>query len=244
MNTNDYCHLELNDVSYSINGKKILDKITVSITENCITGVIGPSGSGKSTFLRLLNKLISPSSGSICYNKNILANYSSRNIRKEIGLLQQRSYLFPGTARQNLEYGPKIWGIEYTQKELEELLERVGLSSEFLSRNISELSGGEQQRVSLARTLANKPKILLADEPTSSLDIISEEIIEETISQLSKEGIKVIIVTHSLEQTKRITDQLLFLKEGHFISKTTTKQFFEQYSDEEIRTMFRKRKEA
>ena len=236
--------IKLDNVEYRVNGKSILKEITVSLTENCITGIIGPSGSGKSTFLRLVNKLISPTKGTIHYKGIDLADFSPRELRKEIGLVQQRPYLFNGTVRENLEYGPKIWDIKYDQDQLESLLKKVSLTSDFLNRNVEELSGGEQQRVSLARTLANKPKIILADEPTSSLDIVSEEIIEETLNKLCKEGgVKIIIVTHSLEQTKRLTQQLLFLKDGEFISKTKTKEFFNQYSDTEIRGMFKKKEE-
>ena len=121
------------------------------------------------------------------------------------------------------------------------LLEKVALDKDFLYRDIDGLSGGEQQRVSLARSLANKPKVLLLDEPTSSLDINSEEIIEETILKLRNEGIKIIIVTHSLEQTERITDSLLFMRDGKLVEKIHTADFFKQYDKKEIRTFFKKR---
>ena len=112
-----------------------------------------------------------------------------------------------------------------------------------IPQNYEGLSGGEQQRVSLARSLANEPCVLLLDEPTSSLDVVSEEIIENTLKQLAAEGMKIIIVTHSLEQTKRIADQLLFLKDGKLVEQTTCKDFFGRYSDEEIRSFFKKQGE-
>ena len=97
------------------------------------------------------------------------------------------------------------------------------------------------RRVSLARSLANKPHVLLLDEPTSSLDIHSEEIIETTLKQLNREGIKIIIVTHSLEQTERLTESILFLREGKLIEKISTDSFFSKYNINEIRSFFKEK---
>lgn len=242
-NVNDVdCPICFQDVSFEINSNLILKKISVKIDRKGITGIIGPSGSGKSTFLRLLNRLISTTNGKIIFEGEDYNTIPVRKLRKRIGLVQQRPHLFPVTIRDNLTYGPRIWGIELSEKELTNLLDKVGLAHEFLDRNVENLSGGEQQRVSVARSLANNPEMLLLDEPTSALDIISEEILEETIKRLDQEGIKIIIVTHSLEQTKRLTDQLLFLKDGEFIEKTSTEEFFRKYNDKEIRGFFKKEK--
>jgi len=229
----------LEDVCFDIEGKVILSKINVAIDTSGITGIIGPSGSGKSTFLRLLNKLISPTQGIVKFKGSDIADMKSQELRKEIGMVLQRPFLFKGTVKSNLLYGPKIWTIDYLDSELVKLLDTVSLEADFLERDIEGLSGGEQQRVSLARSLANQPIVLLLDEPTTALDIVSEEIIENTLKQLASEGIKIIIVTHSLEQTKRLTEQLLFLKEGLMIEKTTSKDFFERYNDQEIHSFFK-----
>jgi putative ABC transport system ATP-binding protein len=242
MNTikNSFSNLfSLEDICFNIEGKVILSKISVVIDTSGITGIIGPSGSGKSTFLRLLNKLISPTQGIVKFKDSDIANMKSQELRKEIGMVLQRPFLFKGTVKSNLLYGPKIWDIDYIDSELVELLDTVSLEADFLERDIEGLSGGEQQRVSLARSLANQPIVLLLDEPTTALDIVSEEIIENTLKQLASEGIKIIIVTHSLEQTKRLTEQLLFLKEGLLIEKTTTKDFFKRYNDQEIHSFFK-----
>ncbi|MFX1286676.1 MAG: ATP-binding cassette domain-containing protein [Promethearchaeota archaeon] len=224
-----------------INSNQILSDISVKIDRKGITGIIGPSGSGKTTFLRLLNRLNSASTGQISLEGEDYESIPVRELRKRIGLVQQRANLFPETVRDNLNYGPEIWGDKYTEEDLIDLLAKVALPKEFLDRNVENLSGGEQQRVSVARSLANKPEILLLDEPTSALDIVSEEILEETINNLALDGIKIIIVTHSLEQTKRLTDQLLFLREGKFIEKTSTKEFFQKYNEKEIRGFFKKK---
>ena len=243
-NNGEDCPICLQNVSFGINSNQIIKNISVKIDRKGITGIIGPSGSGKSTFLRLLNRLISASTGKISLDGECYDTIPIRNLRKRIGLVQQRPYLFPETVRDNLTYGPRIWGINLLEKDFFALLDEVALPHEFLDRNVENLSGGEQQRVSVARSLANNPEILLLDEPTGALDIVSEEILENTIKKLSQEGIKIIIVTHSLEQTKRLTDQLLFLKEGKFIEKTSTKEFFRKYNEEEIRGFFKKKKEG
>jgi len=229
----------LDNVCFTIEDKIILHEINVEIGSNGITGIIGPSGSGKSTLLRLLNKLISPCKGIVRFKGKDIAEIDSHELRKEIGMVLQRPFLFKGTVKYNLLYGPKIWKIDYTDEGLYKLLDTVGLEDDFLERNVDGLSGGEQQRVSLARSLANNPIVLLLDEPTTALDIVSEEIIESTLKRLATKGIKIIIVTHSLEQTKRLTDQLLFLKEGRLIEKTTSKEFFKRYNDKEIHTFFK-----
>ena len=233
----------VNNISFKITDKTILDDISVNIESKRITGIIGPSGAGKSTFLRLLNKLISPTDGRIIYRDKDLKEIPSQALRKEIGMLQQQAYLFPGTVKNNLLYGPEIWSIKYSDEDLEQLLEKVALDSSYLERDVGGLSGGEQQRVSLARSLANQPKVLLLDEPTSSLDISSEEIIEQTITKLNAEGIKIIIVSHSLEQTERITDCLLFLRQGKLIEKSDTTEFFSNYNRNEIKSFFKKKEE-
>ncbi|MFX0125941.1 MAG: phosphate ABC transporter ATP-binding protein [Candidatus Hodarchaeota archaeon] len=240
-NTNEEdCPICLHNVSFEIDSNQILKNISVKIDRKGITGIIGPSGSGKSTFLRLLNRLISASTGKINLEGRDYDKIPVRELRKRIGLVQQRPFLFPETVRDNLMYGPRIWGNNISEQDLEKLLEKVALPKDFLDRNVDTLSGGEQQRVSVARSLANDPEILLLDEPTSSLDIVSEEILEDTIKKLSQNGIKIIIVTHSLEQTNRLTDQLLFLTDGEFKEKTSTKSFFQKYDENEIRSFFKK----
>ena len=164
-------------------------------------------------------------------------------MRKSIGLVQQSPFLFPGTVLENIKYGPKIWGEQFDEKKVESLLNTVGLPKSFINKDINQLSGGEQQRVNFIRTLANNPKVLLLDEPTSSLDVTTEKMIEKSLKELSKQGISVLIVTHSLEQAKLITDQVIILKEGHLEKKITTNAFFQEYDSERIQKMFSKEEE-
>ncbi|MEA2069776.1 MAG: ATP-binding cassette domain-containing protein, partial [Asgard group archaeon] len=174
---NEVCILEMKNVCYTVNSKTILKNITINFEKDGITGIIGPSGSGKSSLLFLLNRLHTPSKGTIFFQGKDYTEFETRKLRKEIGMLQQRPHLFPGTVKENISYGPNIWNIHYTEEDYINLLEKVALSKEFLERNVEKLSEGEKQRVNLARTLANNPCVLLLDEPTSALDIASESII-------------------------------------------------------------------
>ncbi|MGV9199559.1 MAG: ABC transporter ATP-binding protein [Promethearchaeia archaeon] len=230
----------LKDLSYKINSKAILSNISIEIEESGITGIIGPSGSGKSTFLRIINWLISPSKGTILFRGKEYTQFSPQQLRKRIGLVQQKPFLFSGTVKKNLLYGPQIWDLHYSNEDLIKLLEKVALSAAYLERKVDKLSVGEQQRVSLARSLANNPEILLLDEPTSALDIVSEEIIEETLKSLRDESLKIIIVTHSLSQTKRLADQLLFLKDGRLEDLISATEFFQRYNEETIIGFFKR----
>jgi len=232
--------IKFKNIHYSINSKLILKNINLNISHSGVTGIIGPSGSGKSTLLRIMNRLISPDSGSVYFNNKDFKEINPNLLRKQIGLVTQSPNLFEGTVKYNIKYGPEIWNEEINISEEAEILEKAGLDEEFLKRDVSTLSAGEQQRVNLARTLANKPKVILLDEPTSNLDIVSEEIIESTIDRLNKEGIKFIIVTHSLEQTKRITDNLVFIKEGEILEHTETKKYFKQNNPQSIKNYFKK----
>ena len=231
---------ELKEVSYQSNGYQILRDLSFRISSTNITGIIGSSGSGKSTLLQLLNKLLSPTQGHILYQNQDISNLPSRKLRKNIGLVQQNPFLFNGSILKNILYGPKIWGEQLTEKRINDLLNGVELPKSMLNKDISQLSGGEQQRVSLIRTLANNPEVLLLDEPTSSLDIKTEDTIEKLLSNLSKQGISIVIVTHSLEQAKRLTDQVIVLKEGLLEQKISTNTFFQEYDDESIQKMFTK----
>ncbi len=231
---------ELDNISFLVDNSIILKGITTTLNSGKITGVIGPSGAGKSTFLRLMNRLITPTTGKIYYKGRNYDQLDPRQIRKEIGLVQQQPNLFSGSVKHNLLYGPKVWNIQYSENELIALLERVNLDDSFLERDVATLSGGEKQRVNVARSLANQPNTLLLDEPTSSLDISSAEILEATIKNLAKEGIKIIIVTHSLEQTKKLTDEILFFKDQQLNEKIPTKEFFEKYDETQILSFFQK----
>ena len=144
----DDCPICFQNVSFEIDGNQIIKNISVRIDRAGITGIIGPSGSGKSTLLRLMNRLISLTAGMISLEGEYYDTLEVRELRKRIGLVQQRPFLFPETVRDNLSYGPTIWGANLSEEDYIELLDKVALPREFLDRKIENLSGGEQQRVS------------------------------------------------------------------------------------------------
>ncbi|WP_237458378.1 phosphate ABC transporter ATP-binding protein [Pontibacillus yanchengensis] len=194
-----------------------LQNINLSIETGEKVIIFGPSGAGKSTLLHLFNRLQDPDSGEILFNGKSLSSYHIPNLRTQAGLVMQAPHLFPGTVLENIKYGPSLRG-KWREKEAEELLSYVQLPAEYKNRDVNHLSGGEQQRVSLARTLANKPDVLLLDEPTSALDQHTIEEIEEVLECLIQENqLTMIMVTHNLRQAKRLGDKGLFLSEGEIL---------------------------
>jgi phosphate transport system ATP-binding protein len=218
------------------NGKKILKNINLEI-QNTITALIGPSGCGKSTLLRSLNRIHDIYSGHkyegeiLFENKNILDLKSEDELvklRRKIGMIFQKPTPFPMSIFDNVAYGLRISGINNVENRVEEALKDASLWDNVKDRLDSpalNLSGGEQQRLCIARAIALKPKVLLFDEPTSALDPISAKAIEELILRL-KENITIIIVTHNMQQAKRISDYTAFMYLGEIIEYNKTKNIF------------------
>jgi len=162
----------LSNVSYSIKGKVILNSISVDLYPHEITCITGPSGSGKTTFIRLLNGLHSPTSGTIHYLNQPLESFDFLYLRQKVGMVFQTPVIINGTVKENLAIKEK-WNKTQTQIDhsyLKFILEKVGLNSISLDQDAKDLSGGEQQRINFARVLLNQPSVLLLDEPTANLD--------------------------------------------------------------------------
>jgi len=214
--------LELQHVfkNYSLEGKDIpvLKDINIQVEDGSTVAIVGPSGSGKSTLLGLCAGLDQASDGSIRLNGIELSGLSEdklAQIRNEhVGFVFQNFQLLPTlTALENVMVPMELKGIRNNQSVAMELLERVGLAAR-ANHYPSQLSGGEQQRVSLARAFANKPKILFADEPTGNLDAETSQIIEEMLFELNRaSGTTLVIVTHDLELAAK-TQQVIPIKGG------------------------------
>ncbi|WP_349407805.1 phosphate ABC transporter ATP-binding protein [Pseudalkalibacillus sp. SCS-8] len=212
-----------------------LNGISFALLDQQITTVIGPSGAGKSSLLLLLNRLKEPARGEVFYKGKAITQIPVTELRREIGIVFQSSYLFDGTTEENIQYGPKLCG-KWEPSETKRLLELVELPQSYISRKVSSLSGGEQQRVALARTLANRPSILLLDEATSALDIRTAEHIEELLFKLrDQEGISIMMVTHNLSQAERMGDQTLFIQKGELLEQGPTKELFQQPKTNELK---------
>jgi UDP-glucose/iron transport system ATP-binding protein len=203
-------------------GRTVHDKILIQdanfeVKKGEVLAVVGPSGSGKSSLLRLLNRLDEPTSGTVFVEGTDYRNLEPRELRRKLGMVTQRPYLFPGTVAENLRFGPAQRGKTLPQEAVEELLTQVGLRG-YGERDIANLSGGEAQRVSVARTLANTPLVLLLDEPTSALDDAAKLEVESSIQNVVRNhGLTCIMVTHDLAQASRLSERALLLKSGRIV---------------------------
>jgi putative ABC transport system ATP-binding protein len=213
---------------YSMGGSTIraVDGISLGIASGEFVALLGQSGSGKSTLLNLLAGLDRPTSGSVLVQGRDLANMSSEELagyrRNDVGMVFQSFHLIPSmTITENVELPMRFAEVERAERSqrVRESLERVGLGKR-LDHRPSQLSGGEQQRVSLARALANRPSLLLADEPTGNLDSRTGEDILNLIRDLSLSlGMTVVMVTHERALAERFAQRLVFLGDGKLLSQ-------------------------
>lgn len=203
-------------------GRTVHDKILIQganfeLKRGEVLAIVGPSGSGKSSLLRLLNRLDEPTSGTVFVEGTDFRNLEPRELRRKLGMVTQRPYLFPGTVAENLQFGPAQRGETLAGEAIEELLSQVGLK-DYGGRNVANLSGGEAQRVSVARTLANSPLVLLLDEPTSALDEAAKLEVESSIQKVVHDhGLTCVMVTHDLAQASRLAEKALLLEAGRIV---------------------------
>jgi ABC-type methionine transport system ATPase subunit len=203
-------------------GAPILQDVSLEIPAGQVTGVIGPSGSGKSTLLRCLNRLWEPPASSVFLDGTDITTLDVLTLRRQVGMLFQSAALFEGTVAGNVGYGPGLRAEALSPERIAGLLELAGLEPNLAGRPADELSGGQAQRVALARVLANEPEVLLLDEPTSALDPAATRHVEETILHLRDTlGLTVIWVSHSIEQVERTADRLALLVGGSVVEAGT-----------------------
>jgi UDP-glucose/iron transport system ATP-binding protein len=206
---------ELRELSLTRGGRRVLDSVGADV-EAGATAIVGPSGSGKSTLLRLLNRLADPDEGEISYRGEPLNEYDPLALRREVSLVPQLPSLLDGTVESNLAYAAQLAGREL---DAAECLGHAGLSPDFAARDIAKLSVGEQQRVMLARALAQEPDVLLLDEPTSALDHAARDAVEATLLRLRRElDISLIVVSHDPEQARRLAERAVRLVAGRVIA--------------------------
>ena len=221
-----------------------LKNVNIEIPEKSITAFIGPSGCGKSTFLKTLNRMndLIPGvkiTGDILYEGTDIFSkeVDVNNLRKEIGMVFQKPNPFPMSIYDNIAYGPRTHGIT-NRVELDEIVERALRDAAIwdevkdrLQKNALGMSGGQQQRLCIARALAVQPKILLMDEPTSALDPISTSRIEELVMEL-KEKYTIVMVTHNMQQAVRVSDYTAFFLLGELVEFGKTDDIFSQPKDQ------------
>lgn len=240
--------IDIKDLNYIYNPntpfeKKALDNINIQINEGDFIGLIGHTGSGKSTLVQHLNGLMKPTSGTIIVDgKNITEKGASlRDVRQKVGLVFQypEHQLFEESVYKDISFGPKNLGLsdEEVNQRIRHAMDLVGLDFESLKdRSPFELSGGQKRRVAIAGVIAMKPKVLVLDEPTAGLDPSGrDEILDEVKELFKKEGITIILVSHSMEDVARLVDRIFVMHKGRLVIDDTTREVFKRASDlEEI----------
>lgn len=207
--------------------RPLLRGIDFRLDRGEVLAVLGPSGAGKSTLLRMLNRLDEPTDGNILLEGEDYRNLDPRKLRRRVGMAMQRPYLFAGTAAMNIAYGPAQHGLKFSGAQIDELLGQVGMAG-YADRDVATLSGGEAQRISIARALANEPEVLLLDEPTSALDPEAKDGIERLLAALVRERDATCVwVTHDVGQATRVADLVLKIEAGEAVALGTPQELID-----------------
>ncbi len=214
---------ELEDLTVDLGGRRVLDVPALAIPDRGVTVLLGPSGCGKSTLLRLFNRLEVPSSGCVRFRGQDVATLDPLKHRRGAGMVFQRPTPFPGTVRDNLTVAlGTVDVLRFT-----DCLTRAGLDDSFLERRADDLSGGEAQRMCLARTLVTDPDVLLLDEPTSALDPVATRHLERRARRAADAGLPLVWVTHDLDQAERMADEMIVLWAGHVAGDEERRRFLD-----------------
>ena len=215
--------LRLVDVSYEAGGKQLLNRVTLTIDAGPRTIVLGPNGAGKSILMRVCHGLLQPTSGQVLFNGPEMIDGRCRH-----AMVFQRPVMLRRSALDNVAYGLALSGMRRAQRlrEAQEALERVGLGH-LATQPARTLSGGEQQRLALARASALRPELLLLDEPTANLDPSAAQGIEFAIQRMHEAGTKIVLITHNLGQAHRLGDEVVFLDGGRVTERAPVQQFLQ-----------------
>ncbi len=221
--------IEFRDVSYNVNGIQVLSGLNLRVAHGEILVLLGRSGSGKTTTLKLVNRLVTPSSGQILVNGAPNDQVDVIRLRRGIGYVIQESGLFPHfTVERNIGLVPKIegWPEERIRARVQEMLQVVGLGADLASRYPHQLSGGQRQRVGVARALAADPAILLMDEPFGALDPLTRDELQREFLLLQQRVHKtVVFVTHDLREALRLGSRIALMEAGKLVTVLTPNEF-------------------
>ena len=224
--------IQVNNLTKSFGKLEVLKGISETIYEGEVVSIIGPSGGGKSTFLRCLNLLETPDSGTILFRNSNITDRSVNvdQYRQHLGMVFQHFNLFPHmTILDNMTLAPmKVKGVskEEAEKKALELLERVGLADRAGAYPI-QLSGGQKQRVAIVRALAMEPEVMLFDEPTSALDPEMVGEVLDVMKELAKEGMTMVVVTHEMGFAREVGNRVLFMADGKLLVDGTPTEIFD-----------------
>lgn len=245
MNVNENALIQVQDLKKSFGTQVVLDGITTEIDQGEVVAIIGPSGCGKSTFLRSLNLLEEPTSGTILFEGTDITDKSVdiNKMRQKIGMVFQQFNLFPNyTIQNNITLAPVKLGLmtqQEAEKKAKELLERVVLP-ERANDYPSQLSGGQKQRIAIARALAMNPDVMLFDEPTSALDPEMVGEVLELMRELARDGMTMVVVTHEMGFAREVANRVLFIDEGKIQEENTPEEFFANPKNPRLREFLSK----
>lgn len=212
-----------------IAGRRLIDDIDLRLTDGSITVIMGPNGAGKSLLLRLLHGMITPTAGSVLWQGAPLSDAA----RRCQAMVFQRPVMLRRSVAANIAFVLRLRGTAGPGR-VDEILEQAGLAAN-AGQPARLLSGGEQQRLSLARALATQPEILFLDEPTASLDPASVLAIEEVVRAAHRDGTKIVFVTHDIGQARRLADEVVFVHRGRILEHTPAALFFDGPASESAR---------
>jgi len=217
--------------------KKALDDVSLTINKGEFIGIIGHTGSGKSTLIQHFNGLEKATSGTIYFDGQDIydKDFNMKSLRSRVGLVFQypEHQLFETTVLEDVKFGPKNLGLSKVEVDLRafEAIKQVGLSEKCYDDSPFELSGGQKRRVAIAGVLAMKPEILILDEPTAGLDPRGRDEILDQIAKLHREGLTVILVSHSMEDVAKYADRIIAMNSGKVAFDGTPKEVFRHYKE-------------
>ena len=236
--------IETKNLKINFGSLNVLKDISTTIKQGEKVVIIGPSGSGKSTFLRCLNRLENPDSGSILFD-GLDLNDPKTNLdlaRQQMGMVFQHFNLFPHlTVMENITLAPitlKLKSKEEAEAQAMKLLERIGLP-EKANAYPSTLSGGQKQRIAIVRALAMNPKVMLFDEPTSALDPEMVGEVLNVMKQLAEDGMTMVVVTHEMGFAREVADRILFMNDGYIEEEGTPEEIFSNPKSERLQQFFK-----
>lgn len=240
--------IEFREISKTFpDGTEAVKSLNLTVEKGEMLTLIGPSGCGKTTSMKMINRLIEPTSGEIMINGKDIRFYKTNELRWNIGYVLQEIALFPHmTIEENISVVPEMkkWKKEKLSSRIDELMEMVGLEPDtFKHRKPSELSGGQQQRVGVIRALAADPDIILMDEPFSALDPISRDQLQQDIQKLQKEIKKTIVfVTHDIDEALALGDRVCLMKDGEIVQLSTPQELILNPSNDFVKDFVGERK--
>ena len=233
--------LEIKNLTKKFKSTIAVDNISFNLSKNNTLGLLGPNGCGKTTSIGMILGLITPSSGQIFIND---INLNSKN---RINLLSLMNFASPYielpkklTVRQNLEVYARLYGVKEIKERIDEMIENLNLQK-FLDKNTGELSSGQKNRVALAKSLINKPKLLLLDEPTASLDPDVGDFVREFIEKYKKENeLSILLASHDMKEVERLCDNIIMMKEGKIVDSGTCSELIKKHGRENLEDTFLK----